>query len=94
MSPDKPRSASGRIRVRLIPYTALNDGKVILSSVVKALGEFLTAEEEGTRLKGELHLTLSIPNPSAGLTLLSNVIKTMSSQKINRAASESNGHPT
>ncbi|ORX37979.1 Dos2-interacting transcription regulator of RNA-Pol-II-domain-containing protein [Kockovaella imperatae] len=53
---------------------ALNDGSIILSSVVKALGEFLTSEENAVRLKG--------------LTFLSNIVKQMSPGKINRAATQ------
>ncbi len=40
---------------QLIPFLAISDGRAALLDVVKALGEYLTSEEDELRTKGVIY---------------------------------------
>jgi DNA repair/transcription protein MET18/MMS19 len=77
---------------KLTAMSGVNDSSVPLLDVVKALGEYLTSTEDDVRLKGAflaLEPRMNSLTWTPGLTFLTNLVKVISSNRINRQASES-----
>jgi DNA repair/transcription protein MET18/MMS19 len=63
-----------------------------LLDIIRALGEFLTSEEDRLRTKGELvcHLLVFLFSVLAGVEFLSSVLGRCPHERLNLQASESN----